>query len=130
MNLYKIPKSQIFGAIRRLFSRSQLVKDVRLKAQCKKKGPRGGKTYKCASCHKCFPAKSTQVDHINEVVPLNRAASDMSLDEWVDRLWCDSNNLQVLCKECHSAKTKSENVLRRMFKKAHKEYLKRKESKQ
>lgn len=115
MNLIKpLSKSQIMGAIRRLFARSEKVKHVRKCATCKTvKGPRGGKMYKCAMCHKCYPAKQTQVDHIDEVVPLNKTLNDMDYNELIERLDCDISNLQLLCKTCHNKKTQEENKIRR-----------------
>ena len=115
MNLVRsLTKAQILGAIRRLFARSQKVKYIRECAICKtKKGPRGGKMYKCAMCNKCYPAKDTQVDHIDEVVPLDKTLNDMDYNEIIERLDCDLSNLQLLCKTCHNKKTQEENKIRR-----------------
>lgn len=44
----------------------------------------------------------------------------MSIDEVVDRLWCDEKNLAGICELCHNVKTKNESTERRRFKKGKK----------
>lgn len=63
--------------------------------------------YRCNSCGECFMQKDVQVDHITPAGSLN-CFSD--LPQFVENLYCSSDNLQVLCKECHKAKTKKEGV--------------------
>lgn len=58
--------------------------------------------YQCNCCKQHFPAKDVQVDHI---IPIGR---EKSWDEFIDGLFCEKDNLQVLCTTCHSAKTKLE----------------------
>lgn len=98
----------LISNIRRAFSRSELHRQALNQALCKERGPRGGKQYICNECEKCFGSRLVQVDHIKPVVPLNMKAQDMSLDTYIRRLWCALSNLQVLCTECHKAKTKIE----------------------
>jgi 5-methylcytosine-specific restriction endonuclease McrA len=128
INIRKIPKSAIIGAIRQLFARSALCKQVRINAvDPNNKGPRGGKLFICKHCGTSHAQKNTNVDHDVPVIPLNSSAQEMSLDVIVDRMWCDMNNLQVLCKECHDKKTKAEVHIRKLFKRGKKTYIKRKE---
>ena len=61
--------------------------------------------YKCNSCEKDFPAKEVQVDHIEPVVD---SKGFNSWDVFIERLFCEKENLQVLCKECHLIKTQLE----------------------
>lgn len=56
----------------------------------------------CNSCKQDFPAKDVQVDHIDPI------GKNRSWDEFINRLFCELSNLQVLCKACHSEKTKRE----------------------
>ena len=51
-------------------------------------------------------------------VIVSKTLEDMSWDELVDRLWCDIDNLTVLDKDCHKAKSKEENVERKILKKS------------
>ena len=61
--------------------------------------------YECNACHKWFPEKKINVDHIIGAGSLNCAAD---LPGFVDRLFCEQDNLQVLCEKCHDAKTQFE----------------------
>ena len=62
--------------------------------------------YKCATCSGEFPARSVQVDHIKPVVDATKGFE--SWDKFIERLYCNKDNLQVLCKSCHSKKTQIE----------------------
>jgi 5-methylcytosine-specific restriction endonuclease McrA len=64
------------------------------------------KHYKCASCEKEFTSTNVQVDHIEAI------GSCSTWDEFIDRLFCEKENLQVLCKPCHKIKTKKEKKLK------------------
>ena len=124
--IFAPPKSRIIGAMRRIFSMSELYKHVKNARLSEEKGPRGGKMVVCDGCGKSFPWSSTQVDHVEDVTPVDKSAAEMSYDEIVERMWCmqcenQLDNLQVLCKECHDAKTEAENKIRRANKKAKKE---------
>ena len=62
--------------------------------------------YTCAECKLEFPAKEVQVDHIDPVVVPSEGF--VSWDKFISRLFCDKQNLQVLCKPCHKNKTAEE----------------------
>lgn len=115
-NLYPNPQI-IKGALRRVMSRSPILREVREKAvHPTKKGPRGGKMYICCYCKGVFPGNHIQVDHKKMVVGIKESIENMSYDLLVKRIFCKPSNLQVLCKQCHSKKTKEENKKRREFK--------------
>ena len=61
--------------------------------------------YQCNKCKNWFPEKKVQVDHIIPAGSLNCAAD---LPGFVERLFCEKENLQVLCSGCHDEKTKIE----------------------
>jgi 5-methylcytosine-specific restriction endonuclease McrA len=61
--------------------------------------------YKCNQCGNWFPEKQINVDHIEPAGSLNCAAD---LPGFVERLFCEQDNLQVLCEACHDIKTKNE----------------------
>lgn len=108
------------GAVRRVFSRSELRQKVVEKALIKHEDlsrPRVKRWGKCAECKQPTPKSYLVVDHIDPVVELNRSFEDMSFDELIDRMWCSIDNLQALCDNCHKVKTKAEQKLRRQFKK-------------
>jgi 5-methylcytosine-specific restriction endonuclease McrA len=58
--------------------------------------------FRCALCEDDFPAKQVQVDHIVEI------GREKTWDEFIDGLFCEGDNLQVLCIPCHKQKTKEE----------------------
>ena len=62
-------------------------------------------TYVCASCDGWFGSKQVQVDHI---VPAGRLSQFDDLPGFVERMFCEAEGFQVLCKECHLVKTKGE----------------------
>ena len=49
-------------------------------------------------------------DHIDPVV--DPAEGFTTWDEYIERLFCESTNLQVLCRECHNLKTADEKAIR------------------
>lgn len=71
----------------------------------------GDDGYKCAECKKSFIKKEVAVDHIDPVVDPEKGWQ--GFDDFITRLWCKADGLQVLCKGCHKAKTGKENKIRR-----------------
>lgn len=61
--------------------------------------------YQCATCKGWFPEKQINVDHIKPAGSLN---CKEDLPGFVERLFCEQENLQVLCETCHDKKTKLE----------------------
>ena len=109
------------GALRRIFSRSDLRKsilsDYAVKPFIHPEHLRVTRWAFCGECGLIFPAYRGEVDHIDPVMPLGLTLEDMSVDELIERIWCDRRNLVVLDKDCHKTKTKLENKKRREFKK-------------
>lgn len=62
--------------------------------------------YKCASCKKQFVAADVQVDHIEPVVDPTKGFQ--TWDIFINRIFCEIENLQTLCKPCHKIKTDQE----------------------
>ena len=62
--------------------------------------------YRCASCQQEFTNKDVQVDHIEPVVDPTKGFE--SWDKFVHGLFCEQDNLQVLCKPCHKEKSLEE----------------------
>lgn len=61
--------------------------------------------YQCACCSKWYPEKEINVDHIRPAGQLRSAAD---LPSFVETLFCEVDNLQILCNTCHDKKTKQE----------------------
>ena len=111
------------GAIRRVFSRSELRNSIITASIVKHSDPSRPRVKvwaKCAACGKPDAKSYMAVDHIDPVIPPNSSFEELGLDGTVDRLWCDPENLQAICEECHSTKTKAEAKERKARKKAKK----------
>ena len=78
---------------------------------CRKHAKVGIKRYQCSICGAIV--EKVAIDHIRAVVPIDGIAS---WDEFINNLFCDVDNLQALCKDCHDIKTKEENKLRKKYK--------------
>lgn len=109
----KKERNLVKGALRRVFSRSELRKQALDAAVVKdyhdpsrKRVTRWGR---CASCKKLEPAYLLEIDHKEPVIPIGKTLEDMDTwDELFDRLWCDERNLQALCGKCHDKKSGEE----------------------
>ena len=83
------------------------ITECKMKARRPYKGPnkRQKFEYQCNQCKDWFPDKKINVDHICPAGSLNSA---QDLPDFIERLFCEVDNLQVLCEKCHNIKTKSE----------------------
>lgn len=79
------------------------LKDAYSSIKKNKNSGRMAKHYKCALCSGLYPSTQVQVDHVVAI------GKGLSWDEFIERLFCEKENLQVLCKTCHKEKTKNEN---------------------
>lgn len=126
MNNPSNPKERnlLKGAMRRIFSRSDLRRSIIEKSIVKGyKDPKRKAVKFWAKCNECskMEAKSNmQVDHILPVIKVSETLDSLTWDQLVDRIWCDEKNLSVICKPCHSVKTRAENKERRAYKKGKK----------
>ena len=106
-------KNQLRGATRKWAPISDCLKNARVK--------RG--LYKCEGCGEEVPAtikdgarrnKNVFVDHIEPIVPVT---GWISWDSCIERMFCEIDNLQLLCKACHDEKSKEEAALRAKYRK-------------
>lgn len=109
-------KNQLRGATRKWAPISDCLSSARVK--------RG--LYECADCKEHVPntvkeggkrVKNIFVDHIEPIVPVT---GWVSWDSCIERMFCELDNLQLLCKACHDRKSKEETGQR----KAHRDSLK------
>ena len=61
--------------------------------------------YQCNQCKNWYPDKQVNVDHI---IPAGTLTCSTDLPGFVERLFCEVDNLQVLCSICHNKKTQDE----------------------
>ena len=98
--------STIRGGFRRYPPKYEVLKEALLGKQVNIKTGRLAAHYTCNECKLNYPAKEVQVDHIEPVVSPKEGF--ISWDKFIERLFCDKENLQVLCLTCHKSKTKLE----------------------
>jgi len=60
--------------------------------------------YTCEICKGEFKGKEIEVDHIK---PAGSLKCYEDLAGFVERLFCEADNLRVICKECHAKVTKA-----------------------
>ncbi len=122
-------RAAITGALRRVWSRHPMklaaLKAVEIREfPVNANGERAKRPlvfYICAMCN--TRAKSSRsphypvahVDHKNPVKPVT--GESLSWDEIIERMFVTSDQLQVLCEDCHQLKTVCENAIRRDAKK-------------
>lgn len=110
--------SAIRGALRRAFARSPIVQEIvnrsrREIPRYKKDGSRHKKNWvqrQCQVCGEWASSSKMAVDHITPVISIDEGFQDWN--EFIDRLWCDESNLQLICSVCHDSKTQSERIVR------------------
>jgi 5-methylcytosine-specific restriction endonuclease McrA len=71
--------------------------------------------YLCAGCDQVVPltlngSKNVFVDHVKPVV--DPAVGFKDWDTYISRMFCEQENLQVLCKACHDVKSSEERLQR------------------
>jgi hypothetical protein len=84
---------------------------------CKKRANVGRGQYRCDGCNGIVPptifdeskGKRTANIFVDHIVPIiDPAIGFVSWDITIDRMFCDSINLQLLCKDCHMKKSQDE----------------------
>lgn len=111
-------EAAIRGALRRTFSRSPVIREVlfRVRREVPKYNQDGGRAkkdavqYRCNVCTSYVGSTKVSVDHINPVVSVSEGFVDFNT--FIQRLFCDATNLQVICDTCHNAKTQAERISR------------------
>jgi hypothetical protein len=98
--------SVLRSGYRRWPPKFETLKDAQVGKQVNVKTNRVAMHFKCKKCKGAFPATQVQVDHIKPVV--DAKIGFVSWDEFITRLYCGKDNLQILCKECHNKKTLKE----------------------
>ena len=103
--------SALRAASRRWPPKNKALKEAFVGRKENKKTGKLAMHYKCAKCKKHFVAADVQVDHIHPVV--DPKVGFIGWDSFIDRIFCEIENLQVLCKPCHKVKTEKEKAERK-----------------
>lgn len=97
-------KSALRAASRRWPPKYEILSEACTGSKTNVKTGRLAKHYRCAMCQGHFPAKDVQVDHILPII--DPVVGFVDWDDVIDRMFCEKNNLQVLCTDpCHKSKT-------------------------
>ena len=67
--------------------------------------------YTCAGCGNLFKSNEVQVDHIDPVVSVEDGFVDWNV--YIERMFCEADNYQILCVACHGVKTDNERKQRK-----------------
>ena len=86
--------------------RASVLNRAKTEKKINAKSGRLAQHYQCAECNKDFPMTQIQVDHIQPVVSTEDGFIDWNT--YIPRMFCDENNLQVMCKPCHKKKSNLE----------------------
>ena len=109
-------QSRIKGAIRQVAKFAPEVKEALEKSiHPIIKGPKGGARFTCSKCKKVFERGEVQVDHIEPVIPVDKRTVDLDWNTIIKRMFCSSDNYQVLCKPCHKIKSDEERKERKKY---------------
>lgn len=95
-------KGALRSASQRWGPKFTVLNEAKTKKKTNKSTGRLAQHYKCASCKEEYVLKDVQVDHI---IPIGEF---VSWDQTVERMFCEKDNLQVLCKPCHKDKSQKE----------------------
>ena len=95
-------KSQLRGASYKWLPTIETMREAR----------RGRGQYECNVCKQIVPPtlnrqKNIAVDHLRPIV--NPSIGFVSWDSFIENLYCEKENLQLVCRSCHNKKTKEEN---------------------
>jgi 5-methylcytosine-specific restriction endonuclease McrA len=84
----------------------QVLKEASVGRKINKLTGRMAEHKRCAYCRAHFPVKLVSVDHILPIV--DPATGFTNWDDTIERMFCEKDGLQVLCKDCHDKKTNTE----------------------
>ncbi len=116
----KIVKERLRSAIRKVWSiystqrQEALYQAKRTKRRTNKDGTtsqRPNVVYICAECKGEHKADEIQVDHkeaVGATPDFPPKADDTQWSTWLLRLFCEADNLQILCLPCHKRKSAEE----------------------
>ncbi len=102
-------KSALRAASRRWPPKYKCLNDAFVIQQTNVKTGRLAKHYRCNCCKNLFVAADVQVDHINAII--DPSVGFLDWDTVINNMFCEADNLQVLCKGCHSIKTAQEKAV-------------------
>ena len=116
-------RSFIMSALRRAMwpVKYRAIRDSYVKDGTNPKTGRKCRLHRCTECGDLFPQNQMQADHIEPVVPLegfeNKVWLEYDWNELIQRLYCEADGLQAVCKSCHKTKSAEERKARNDYRK-------------
>lgn len=98
--------SVLRGGSRRWPPKYETLNEAKTEKKVNQSTGRIAQHFRCASCGEEFPAKQVNVDHILPVV--DPVVGFVDWNTFVENLYCEKENLQVLCSTCHTEKSNLE----------------------
>lgn len=92
-------------------ARNDIKKEARVKLQdgnYKNGNPKYIYKFRCAACKDLHD--KVDINHIEPRICIKSGFS--TLDEWITRTFCDTSNLEALCRPCHTKLTSRDATLR------------------
>lgn len=89
------------------------------RGECQKNARKSRGLYECNKCKQLVRNKQFVIDHIKPVIDIEQGFQ--TWDIFINNLFCDISNFQLLCKSCSGAKTKVEVELRKHYRKLRKD---------
>lgn len=102
--------SVLRSGTRRYPPKFETLNEAKTEKRVNSKTGRLAQHYRCAACGEDFPAKDVNVDHIRPVVG---SEGFTTWDSFIENLFCEKENLQVLHTECHNLKSAAERKTRK-----------------
>jgi len=108
----KWTKSRYYNFIKNALRSASIKWPPRL--QIKNEAKRDKGRYKCAGYKRRAHLVPTKIERANNIFvdhidPILSGKGFSSWDTLINDMFCEKDNLQLLCKECHNRKTKEEN---------------------
>lgn len=102
--------STLRSGMRRFPNKSKAIKNAAVGKKINENSGRMAEHYECNKCKRHFPRTEIQCDHTDPVI--DPKVGFVSWDSFIERMFCRVEDLQVLCKHCHTKKTKKEIAVR------------------
>jgi len=94
-------KAAFFSLIRNTLRLKWMRSDPNRKLALKKVSV-GKNNYYCKKCRKVYDKKQIEVNHI---IPVGSFNEFSQFEEFYTKLFCNIENLEAICKECHKKET-------------------------
>lgn len=107
-------KSALRAASRKWPPKYETINNAFVGTQVNASSGRLAKHFRCADCANSFPSSKIQVDHVHAII--DPKVGFTNWDDVVNAMFCEKDNLQCLCLDCHKTKTAQERAIKKEYK--------------